>query len=114
MKLTKTEIYVMSITALALLLSLFFGYMSFGKNIKGQGGSDAPLAAYSQIEFKVNLNNAPVEDIAAVEGISLQMAQDIVMYRNITPFTSINELMKIEGIDEQVLELIKGSITLVG
>lgn len=63
----------------------------------------------------LNINTATAEELAALPGIGQALAARIVAYREENgPFTSVNQLLLVEGIGEKKLSAIKGSITTGG
>ena len=60
----------------------------------------------------ININTAPVEQLATLKGIGEKMAQAIVEYRTANgPFKTVEDLMKVKGVGEKKFEAIKGMIT---
>ncbi len=57
----------------------------------------------------VSLNEAGLEEIKAVKGISKNLAENIVSTR---PFSSLDELLKVKGMGEKLLERIRAYISL--
>jgi competence protein ComEA len=61
---------------------------------------------------KVNINSATVEELKTLPGIGDAKAQSIVSYRQVNgAFSSIEDLMKVEGIKGGVFDKIKDQIT---
>jgi competence protein ComEA len=64
---------------------------------------------------QVNINAAGVEDIQQVPGMDKELSADIVQFRKANgPFSSINDLLKVRGLDENKLSFIKGYLSLEG
>jgi competence protein ComEA len=64
---------------------------------------------------KLNVNSATVEQLAAVPGLTPELAQKIVDYRNeMGDITNIDELKDVDGISPDILEQIKGHIGVEG
>lgn len=60
---------------------------------------------------KININTAPKEDLMLLTGIGSTKAQAIIDYREkVGPFTSIEQIMQVDGIKEAAYEKIKDSI----
>ena len=72
-------------------------------------------SASSQNNGKVNINTADLSTLMTLKGIGEVYAQRIIDYRTAHgPFTSIDELMKVEGIGTKRFDDIKNSITTGG
>lgn len=64
---------------------------------------------------RLNINTATAEELAALPGIGQALAARIVAYREENgPFTSVSQLLLVEGIGEKKLSAIEGSITTGG
>lgn len=73
-----------------------------------------PSAAVStpnqaQAKAAVSLNEASVDDIEAVKGVSKKLAENIVATR---PFSSFDEVLKVKGMGAKLLQKIRDYITL--
>jgi len=114
-KLTKTEIFLLSLTAAFLLGSLL---VFFAGRQAGSGGtyristqkesdsSDVPPA-------KININTATSEELQQLEGIGPVLAERIVEHRRSAgPFISPEDLLAVDGIGEAILETIRPRITI--
>lgn len=114
MKLTKIEsLFALGTFICCAVCILWFvsGYeIDFLKRSKD---SDLPLPAYTELESKVCINTASEQELVLVEGITPDMAKAIVAYRNITPFLSFDQLLNIEGVNENILAQIKNQTILV-
>jgi len=76
---------------LTLLLVLFFATAAFAK---------------------VNINTATATELATLNGIGATKADAIVAYRNANgKFTSVDDLAKVKGIGEKIIEKIKPEVT---
>lgn len=65
------------------------------------------------ISNKISINKATVEELKRLNGIGDTLAKRIVEYRNNNgPFSSLNDLTKITGITERILNQIIDDITL--
>lgn len=64
---------------------------------------------------KVDLNNAPMEEIASLPGIGEQLAMGIVAHRQaFGEFTSLEDLLKIAGIGPAMIAELRGLVTISG
>lgn len=62
---------------------------------------------------KVNVNTATADELAAIKGIGKVKAEAIVAYRTEHgKFSSIDELVKVKGIGEKILQKIKPEVNL--
>jgi competence protein ComEA len=60
---------------------------------------------------QVNLNTATIEQLVQLKGIGEKTAQKIIEYRNLHPFTSVDEFTKIKGVGEKLLEKLRDQLT---
>lgn len=60
----------------------------------------------------ININEATKEELMTLEGIGESRAEAIIEYRKQTPFTKIEDIMKVAGIKESAYEKIKNNITI--
>lgn len=66
----------------------------------------------TEVEAKLNINKAEVNELQALTGIGAKKAQVIVEYRQENgSFQSIEDLKKISGIGEKIFESLKEQIT---
>jgi len=77
----------------------------------------SPVLAQNQVQpkatpAKINLNTASAAELQNLPRIGPKVAQRIVDYRTQNgPFKKVEDLMKVRGIGEKVLEQIKDRIT---
>ncbi|MCM8774371.1 MAG: ComEA family DNA-binding protein [Candidatus Omnitrophica bacterium] len=65
-----------------------------------------------QIKVNININNASLEEIKSIPTIGENIAQEIINYRNSKgKFDSLEDLLKIKGIGEKKLAIIKDFIS---
>lgn len=70
------------------------------------------IAPISDIE-KININNAPIEEIVKLEGIGPTLANHIISYREeYGGFLCLEDIMKVNGIGKQTFEKNKDKICL--
>ncbi|NCC62896.1 ComEA family DNA-binding protein [Desulfobulbus propionicus] len=61
---------------------------------------------------KVNINTATAAELAALNGIGPAKAEAIVAYRTTNGnFTTVEDLTKVKGIGEKIIEKIKPEVT---
>jgi len=76
-----------------------------------QAGAPSGSAAGAG-QAMVDVNTASAQELQSVPGIDQTLAQNIVSYREANgPFTSVDDLIKVSGMDQQKLDSIRGSIT---
>ncbi len=124
------------LACVCLILAAFLSGMYLGRNMTGGSIQISALAtqtenpdtsatadtsvpssssASSQNNGKVNINTADLSTLMTLKGIGEVYAQRIIDYRTAHgPFTSIDELMKVEGIGTKRFDDIKNSITTGG
>ena len=83
--------------------------VSGGNSVMPQGG--LPGQELSETNGKVNLNTADEAELTSLTGIGATRAQAIILYRQENgPFSSIEEIMNVQGIKEATFEKIKDDI----
>lgn len=65
----------------------------------------------NKISILINLNKATIEELMTLNGIGEAKARAIIEYRQITPFSSVEDIKKVSGIGEEVFSKIKDDIT---
>jgi competence protein ComEA len=61
---------------------------------------------------KININSAPADELAKLNGIGKAKAEAIVAYRTANGnFVSVDDLTKVKGIGSKIVEKIKEEIT---
>ncbi len=59
----------------------------------------------------ININTASLEELTKLSGIGQVVAQNIIDYRNNTPFETIEDILNVKGIGEKLFAKIKNYIT---
>jgi competence protein ComEA len=97
-----------------------FEYLDDLAGVKGVGRSMLErMAPYVTLEYKpdipltININRASVQEMAALPGIGIKTAGDIIAYRQENgPFGSLEDVMNVKGIGRKTYEGIKNLITI--
>lgn len=58
----------------------------------------------------VNLNTATKKELMTLEGIGSKKADDIIQYREKTPFKTVDDIKNIKGIGDKLFNKIKDKI----
>lgn len=117
-KLAKTEIFLLGLTAafLCLLLGLYFHDQ--GARADGVVVETAVAVAPEELtpDFSpLDLNTAPAEELATLPGIGETLAGRIVAYRDTHgAFACVEDLMNVSGIGQGKLDAILDRITVEG
>ncbi len=70
------------------------------------------IATIENLESKVNINTAPVDELTKLKGIGESTAKAIISYREENgKFENIEEIVNVSGIGEKTLEKFKDEIT---
>ncbi len=59
---------------------------------------------------RININTAQKEELMLLNGIGESKAENIILYRQQTPFTSIKDIIKVTGIGEKIYKEIADKI----
>jgi comEA protein len=70
-----------------------------------------PPARGAEPHHAVDINTASAEDLAALPGIGEAKAKAIVDYRAADPFKSVDDLKKVKGIGDKMLESLRPNLT---
>lgn len=68
------------------------------------GTDEAQIAEKPSTENKININTATKTELMFLTGIGEKKAENIIAYRQESPFQSIEELMQVDGIGEKTFE----------
>ena len=114
-KATKTEIFLLLLTAMFVVLacSLYFIHRTGngGYTVSVQKGSGAEEITVQ----KVNINTADAQTLQTLEGIGPALAQRIIAWRaQGGVFETAEDLLKINGIGEKTLEQLREFIITEG
>jgi len=106
-----------SITGLAIFILIFFSTST--STLLAAGGNEAASAMSSMagkaagMVDKVNINTASIDSLSQIPGLSPEIGKAITSYRDAHgAFTSVSDLINIEGIDAGLLEKIKPLLTI--
>ena len=118
-KITKTEKYLLLLTAI-FLLCLALLYFPDHRSVGGGDYTVTPQYTAQEPEApdppavpgKVNINTADAAQLEALDGIGPTLAQRIVAYREEHgPFADIESIMDVNGIGAGIFETIRQQIT---
>ncbi len=70
-----------------------------------------PPARGAEPHHAVDINTASADDLAALPGIGEAKAKAIVDYRAADPFKSVDDLKKVKGIGDKMLESLRPNLT---
>jgi competence protein ComEA len=79
------------------------------------GASEAASKkAPKQLTGVINLNTASVVQLDQLPGVGPKAAERIVAFRNRTPFSRPEDLIKVKGFGKKKLDKLKGHLTVAG
>jgi competence protein ComEA len=78
------------------------------------GASIAANRATTQLTGTVNVNTATAQELMLLPGIGKVKADAVVSYRQVSPFKSVADLVKVQGIGDKLLSKIQQYVTLDG
>ena len=109
-KITKSEIFLLAVTLvfLALVLILHFsgrsGNAQSGYTVRTWQGNEVPEREIAPVD----VNTADVSQLQQLPGIGPALAERIVADRTANgPFTSLDELTRVDGIGEKTVEALR-------
>ena len=84
----------------------------FGLVLAG-AGRDAIAAATASggAGARINLNSATADELARLPGVGPAKAKAIVEYRASDPFKSVDDLKKVKGIGDKMLDALRPELT---
>lgn len=73
-----------------------------------------PMESSGSLEqtSKININTADKDQLMSLPGVGEKTADKIIMYRQTTPFTAIEDLMEVPGIGEKKFSELKDQISI--
>jgi len=75
----------------------------------------ASCGGQSQTAAKVDVNTATAQELQKVPGVDQTLAQNIVDFRDANgPFSSVDDLARVKGMNEQKLSSIRDYVTVEG
>ncbi|WP_305041569.1 ComEA family DNA-binding protein [Geoalkalibacter sp.] len=87
---------------LVLMIALGAGAPALAQSAAGQQVAQAAL---------INVNTASAQELETLPGIGAVKAQKIVAHREAKRFTSVDDLLAVEGIGAATLERIRSQVT---
>lgn len=110
-KLSKTEIFLLVLTAL-FLLSVGAVFLLSPRTVQEGYTVEALAPKEKRPEEKININTADADVLDALPGIGPVLAQRIVDWRTANgPFAGIEELLEVDGIGQATLDGLRDRIT---
>lgn len=81
------------------------------QTINNNASIEIPFTTNNSIKNNtINLNTASIDELMMLKGIGKAKAEKIIAYRNNHPFVSIEEIMNVSGIGEDIFTGIKDNI----
>ena len=110
-KLTKTDVFLLGLTVL-FVLAMALTWLLTPRQVRGGYDISAvPPEEAAPALLKVNINTADAAQLEALDGIGPTLAQRIVAYREEHgPFADIEDLTRVEGIGQAIVESIQDHI----
>lgn len=113
---TKAEKVLLGLTAvfLCVLVGLYFhdARETDGERVSVTTQKEVPQETLTPDFTPVNINTATAAELTELPGIGEKLAERIVEYRTVNgPFTSVEEIMEVDGIGEGKFSDLEGRIT---
>lgn len=88
------------------------GTSGMGSSSDQSGMSSGSSGTSGASQIQVDINTASAKELEGVPGMSRTMAKNIVKYRDQNgPFSSVDDLTKVKGINEKKLSAMRNSLT---
>lgn len=102
----RTAVEIALIVVVIVVTSVFIGFLIGSNNV--QQTTTVNISAATK--EKIDINKAGYEELKLIPGVGDKLAEKIIEKRNIKKFDSIYELVEIEGIGEEKIKLLEGSV----
>ena len=95
---------------LAIMLLSPLSFAKTSKNTPTETSTQATQTASSS-STQININTADAATLETLKGIGPQKAQAIIDYRQKQPFKSVDDLLEVHGISDNLLSKIRDQLT---
>ena len=105
-----TFLLIATLVCITIYIGVFIGRAT-SRNITAL--PDAPNDSYTNsASFSLDLNQATIDDLLRLPGMDRQLAENIIAYREkFGSFVLVGEVRRIEGMTDQIYNLIKEYLT---